>query len=261
MMNFSQLNEIQILMFGLILLRMIGFVISSAVLSSQNISAILKMSLSIVLTLIVFKSVATNEALVRLHEGENNLLLLAGREVVVGIALGFVTRLFFFSISMAGEMVSLSLGLSQAQIFNPMMGAMGNIIEQFYIVIATLLYLVLDGHHILIDGLVQSFGTIKIATLSLEVGAFSEIVFKAQGFFILGIKLAAPILISMLIVQVGIALLSRTVPQINVLTTSTTITSALGIVILFISLPLMVMQITGILDLTSIEFFKFLKVL
>jgi len=261
MMNFSQLNEIQILMFGLILLRIIGFVISSAVLSSQNISGILKMSLSIVLTLIVFKSVATNEALVRLHEGENNLILLAAREVVVGIALGFVTRLFFFSISMAGEMVSLSLGLSQAQIFNPMMGAMGNIIEQFYIVIATLLYLVLDGHHILIDGLVQSFGTIKIATLSLEVGAFSEIVLKAQGFFILGIKLAAPILISMLIVQVGIALLSRTVPQINVLTTSTTITSALGIVILFISLPLMVMQITGILDLTSIEFFKFLKVL
>lgn len=261
MMNFSQLNEIQILMFALILLRMTGFVTSAAVLSSQNISTILKISLSIVLTLIVFKSVATNQALVRLHENEGNLLLLAGREVLIGIALGFVTRLFFFSISMAGEMVSLSLGLSQAQIFNPMMGAVGNVIEQFYMVIATLLYLVLDGHHILIDGLVRSFATIEVARLSLEVGALSEMVLKAQGFFILGIKLAAPILISMLVVQVGIALLSRTVPQINVLTTSTAITSALGIVILFISLPLMVMQITGILDLTSIEFFKFLKVL
>jgi flagellar biosynthesis protein FliR len=261
MMNFSQLNEIQILMFALILLRMTGFVTSAAVLSSQNISTILKISLSIVLTLIVFKSVATNQALVRLHENEANLLLLAGREVLIGIALGFVTRLFFFSISMAGEMVSLSLGLSQAQIFNPMMGAVGNVIEQFYMVIATLLYLVLDGHHILIDGLVKSFATIEVAKLSLEVGALSEMVLKAQGFFILGIKLAAPILISMLVVQVGIALLSRTVPQINVLTTSTAITSALGFVILFISLPLMVMQITGILDLTSIEFFKFLKVL
>lgn len=261
MMNFSQLNEIQILMFALILLRMTGFVTSAAVLSSQNISTILKISLSIVLTLIVFKSVATNQALVRLHENEANLLLLAGREVLIGIALGFVTRLFFFSISMAGEMVSLSLGLSQAQIFNPMMGAVGNVIEQFYMVIATLLYLVLDGHYILIDGLVKSFATIEVAKLSLEVGALSEMVLKAQGFFILGIKLAAPILISMLVVQVGIALLSRTVPQINVLTTSTAITSALGFVILFISLPLMVMQITGILDLTSIEFFKFLKVL
>lgn len=261
MMDFSQLNEIQILMFALILLRMIGFVASAAIFSSQNIPTILKISLSIILTLIVFKSVATNQALVRLHEEEGNLLLLAGREVLIGITLGFVTRLFFFSISMAGEMVSLSLGLSQAQIFNPMMGAMGNVMEQFYVVIGTLLYMVLNGHHILIEGLVQSFSTIEVAQLSFKVGAMSEIVLKAQGFFILGIKLAAPILISMLIVQVGVALLSRTVPQINVLTTSTSITAALGIVVLFVSLPLMVMQITGILDLTTLEFFKFLKVL
>lgn len=261
MMNFSQLNEIQILMFGLILLRMIAFVTSSAVLSSPNVSTFLKIGLSLVLTLIVFKSVATNEALVRLHEHENSLLLLAAREVLVGIALGFVTRLFFFAVSMAGELVSLSLGLSQAQIFNPMLGSVGNVVEQFYMVIGTLLYLVLNGHHILIDGLVQSFATVQVAQASFQVGALSEIVLKAQGFFILGIKLSAPILISMLIVQVGIALLSRTVPQINVLTTSTSITTVLGILILFVSLPLMAMQITGILDLTSMEFFKFLKVL
>lgn len=261
MISFSQLNEIQILMFALILLRMIGFVASAAVLSSQNISAVVKIALSIILTLIVFKSVATNEALVRLHEQENSLLVLAAREVLIGIALGFVTRLFFFAISMAGEIVSLSLGLSQAQIFNPMMGSMGNVFEQFYVVIGTLLYMVLDGHHILIQGLVQSFSTIEVAQLSFQVGALSEIVLKAQNFFILGIKLAAPILVSMLIVQIGVALLSRTVPQINVLTTSTAITSGLGIVVLFISLPLMVMQITGILDVTTLEFFKFLKVL
>lgn len=259
MMSFSQLNEIQILMFALILLRMIGFIVSSAIFNSPNISIIVKISLSIVLTLIVFKSVATNVALVRLHENEANLLLLSAREVLVGIALGFITRLFFFSISMAGEMVSLSLGLSQAQIFNPMMGAMGNVVEQFYAVIGTLLYFALNGHHILIDGLVKSFSTVEVAKLSFEIGALSEMVLKAQGFFILGIKIAAPILISMLVVQVGIALLSRTVPQINVLSTSTTITSFLGVVILFVSLPLLVMQITGILDITSIEFFKFLK--
>jgi flagellar biosynthetic protein FliR len=259
MLGFSQLNEIQILMFGMILLRMIGFIASSAILSSQNISTIVKVSLSIILTLVVFKSVATNEALVRLHENEGNLMLLAAREVVVGIALGFVTKLFFFSISMAGELVSVSLGLSQAQIFNPMMGSLGNVVEQFYAVIGTLLYFALNGHHILIDGLVKSFSTIEVVNLSFQVGALAEMVMKAQNFFILGIQIAAPILISMLVVQVGIALLSRTVPQINVLSTSTAITSLLGTVILFVSLPLMVMQMSGIIDITSIEFFKFLK--
>ncbi len=261
MMNFSQMNEIQILMFAMIFLRMIAFVGSSAIFSSQSISAIVKISFSLLLTLIVFQSVATNMALVRLHENENNLLTLAAREVLVGLALGFVTRLFFFAIAMAGEIVSISLGLSQAQIFNPMMGAMGNVLEQFYVVIATLIYLTLNGHHILIEGLVHSFASIEIAQLSFKVGALSEMVLKAQSFFVLGIKLAAPIMISMIIVQVGIALLSRAVPQINVLSTSTSITTVLGTVIMFVSLPLLVMQMTGLLDLTSLEFFKFLKVI
>ena len=261
MMNFSQMNEIQILMFAMIFLRMIAFIGSSAIFSSQSISAIVKISFSLLLTLIVFKSVATNMALVRLHENENSLLTLAGREVLIGLALGFVTRLFFFAISMAGEIVSLSLGLSQAQIFNPMMGAMGNVLEQFYIVIASLIYLTLNGHHILIQGLVQSFTSIEIAQLEFKVGALAEVVLKAQNFFILGIKIAAPIMISMIIVQVGIALLSRAVPQINVLSTSTSITTVLGVIIIFVSLPLLVVQMTGLLDLTSIEFFKFLKVI
>jgi flagellar biosynthetic protein FliR len=259
MLNFSQLNEIQILMFALILLRMTAFIVSAAVFSSASIPIIVKISFSILLTLIVFNSVATNVALVRLHENEANLLLLAGREVLIGLALGFVTRIFFFSISMAGEIVSLALGLSQAQIFNPMMGAMGNVLEQFYVVIGTLIYLCLNGHHILIEGLVQSFGTIEVAQMTFQVAALSEMVLKAQNFFIMGIKIAAPIMISMLVVQVGIALLSRAVPQINVLSTSSSISSLLGVIIIFISLPLLVMQMTGLLDLTSLEFLKFLK--
>ena len=261
MINFTQMTEIQILMFALIFLRMIAFIGSSAIFSSQSISAIVKICFSLVLSVIVFKSVATNVALVRLHEGEGDLLMLAGREVLVGLALGFVTRLFFFAISMAGEIVSLSLGLSQAQIFNPMMGAMGNVLEQFYVVMATLIYLCLDGHHALIQGLVQSFGTIEIAQLSFKVGALAEIVLKAQNFFVLGIQIAAPIMISMLVVQVGIALLSRAVPQINVLSTSSSVTSLLGTIVIFVSLPLLVMQMTGLMNLTTIEFFKFLKVI
>ncbi len=261
MINFTQMTEIQILMFALIFLRMIAFIGSSAIFSSQSISAIVKISFSLLLSVIVFKSVATNVALIRLHEGEGDLLMLAGREVLVGLALGFVTRLFFFAISMAGEIVSLSLGLSQAQIFNPMMGAMGNVLEQFYVVIATLIYLCLDGHHALIQGLVQSFSSIEVAQLSFKVGALAEIVLKAQNFFVMGIQIAAPIMISMLVVQVGIALLSRAVPQINVLVTSSSITSLLGTVVIFVSLPLLVMQMTGLMNLTTIEFFKFLKVI
>jgi flagellar biosynthesis protein FliR len=259
--NFSQLNEVQILMFALILLRMLAFIMSAAIFSAPNISVTVKVSFSVLLTLVVFHSVATNEALVRLHEHEADLLLLSAREIVVGLALGFVTRLFFFAISMAGEIVSISMGLSQGQIFNPMMGSMGNAVEQFYVVIGTLIYLTLNGHHALLQGIIKSFSTVEIAYNSFQVQSLGEMVLKAQGFFTLGIKIAAPVMISMIVIQVGIALLSRAVPQINVLVTSASVTTLLGFIIIFISLPLLVMHMTGLMNISTVEFFKFLKVL
>ena len=107
----------------------------------------------------------------------------------------------------------------------------------------------------------QSFSATPVAVLQFHFGSFVEIVLKAQSFFEIGIKIASPILISMIVIQVGIALVSRAVPQINVLVTSASITSLLGFVIIFISLPLLVMQMTGLMDLTHVEFFKFLKTL
>lgn len=261
MINFSQLNEIQILMFGLILMRMTAFVVSAAVFSATSISVYVKVLFSVLLSILVYKTVATNVALVRLHELENNLLLLTAREILVGVSLGFVTRLFFFAISMAGELVSVSMGLGQAQVFNPMMGSMGNAMEQFYGVIGTLIFLTINGHHLVIQGIMQSFSVVEVAQMQFHFQSFSEMVLKAQEFFVLGIKIAAPILISMIVVQVGIALLSRAVPQINVLVTSASLTTLLGFIIIFISLPLLVTQMIGLMNLTGVEFFNFLKTL
>jgi flagellar biosynthetic protein FliR len=257
--NFSQLTEMQILAFALILLRMSSFVVSAAIFNSTAISAPLKILISLVFAIVVFNPVATNEVLVRLKENQADLLLLSGREVLIGISLGFVTRLFFFAVGMAGEIVSISMGLGQAQMFNPMVGSMGNAMEQFYGVIGTLVFLAFNGHHFMIQGVVESFNTAPLAQMSFHAGTLGEIVYKVQDYFVIGIKIAAPLLISMTIVQFGIALLSRVVPQINVLVTTASLTVVLGFVIMFVSLPLLVMQMSGMLTFSMDDFFKFLK--
>lgn len=261
MISFSQLNDTQVLAFALILLRMTSFVVAAAVYGSNNINVAVKVLFSIVLSLVVFNVVATNEVLVRVHENESYLILMCFREVVIGLLIGLLTRLFFFTLSMAGEMVSVTMGLGQAQIFNPMMGAMGNALEQFYVITGTLIYLALNGHHYLLEALIQSFQTSPVAILEINVAAFSEVVLKVQQYFIFGIKIAAPVLISMMVVQIGMALLSRAVPQINVIMTSASITTVLGVLIIFVSLPLLIMQMTGLLNLNAVDLFKFIKTL
>ena len=259
MFSVSQLNEIQIIVFGLIMLRMTAFVFSAAILNSPTIPTICKVLFAVVLTMMVYKPVATNILLARVNDLSGELIQLAIFELLIGVSLGFLTRLFFFAVSMAGELISVAMGLGQGQLFNPMMGNMGSALEQFFTVLSTLLYFGINVHHYLIQGLVQSFQTIEVARLTLNAAVYGSTTLLAQEFFIIGIKMAAPVLISMAVIQVGIGLLSRAVPQINVLSTSASITIALGFLILFISLPLMVFQITGVLDITSLELFKFIK--
>ncbi len=259
MFSLSQLNEIQILVFALILLRMTAFVFSAAVLSSPSFPIPAKILFCVVLTMLLFKAIATNKMIAQISTQQDQILILAIMEVLIGLCLGFLTRIYFFALSMAGELISVSMGLGQAQMFNPMMGNMGNAIEQFLVFLATLLYFAINGHHHLIHGLTESFQTVEIARLSMETKGFASIVYLAQNFFVIGIQIAAPVIISMIVVQVGVGLLSRAVPQINVLTTTSAITIGLGFVVLFISLPLILFQLTGIIDLTNIEFFNFIK--
>jgi flagellar biosynthetic protein FliR len=259
MIELSQLNEIQLIAFGLIMLRMIAFVVSAAVFGAPSVPVTAKVLFSMVLTMMVYTSVADNKMIARVADQQDNLIMLASLELIVGLCLGFLTRLFFFAVSMAGEMISVALGLGQAQIFNPLMGTQGNAMEQFLVMFATLVFLAINGHHLMIQGLVQSFGTIQVANVNISAIQLRDIVLAVQDIFVIAIRMAAPIVISMLVIQIGIGLLSRAVPQINVLSTAASVSVLIGIILLIICLPLMSTQMSGAIEETSASFFSFVK--
>ncbi len=259
MFGLSQLNEIQIILFGLIFLRMSGFIFTSAVFNSTQISTSFKVLFPLLLSLVLFKTIVNNNLIVQYNEMQIPLLYLSVKEILIGVSLGFVTRLFFFVISIAGEIISVAMGLGQAQLYNPMMGTMGNVMEQFFVVLATLIFLTINGHHAVLEALNSSFQYINVVTYDFKINHFLDIVLIFQNLFIFGIKISAPILVSMLVIQVGVGILSRAVPQINVFMTSAPITIIIGFGVLFISLPLMVMQMNGLLSFSMDQLFQLIK--
>jgi flagellar biosynthetic protein FliR len=253
------MSEVQMIVFGLILLRMIAFVISSAVLGSPNISASLKLLLSIVLCVLIYPTVHVVPA--DLASVTDNLILLSARELMIGVTLGFLTRLFFFTIGMTGELVSISIGLGAAQIFNPLMGNNSNTIEQFYNTLATLIFFAINGHHLLISGIAQSYELIPLAQMKLSVGPYAEIATFAQDMMLMGIKMCAPILAAILVTNLAMGVLGKAVPQINVLVTSLPVTLMLGFVLMFLCIPLIVVEMNGVLDITHTKLMLVMKAL
>ena len=159
MSSLYMMSEVQVLVFALVLIRMISFIVASPVFGSEQISAPAKILLCVTLAICLYPSIQIDP---KVFDGlSNDLISLAGREVLVGISLGFFSRMFFYTVSMAGQVISNSIGLSAGQMYNPMLGSPGNIIEQFYSILGMLFFFMVNGHHMLIGALTQSFDFIK----------------------------------------------------------------------------------------------------
>lgn len=257
-MNPFLLNETQIIVWGLIFLRVIAFMFSCAVFSSSNVNLPIKVLLSLVLSVIIYLPQGLNVTQVGTLL-EEQLILLSIKEIFVGLVIGTVTRLFFFTMSMAGDMISVSLGLNSAQLFNPMLGAQTNVIEQFQTLIAILIFFLLQGHHLLVTALFQSFDLISVLNLNLKFDSFAQIAALGTQLIEVAIKISAPIMTAILITNITMGILGRTVPQLNVLMTSFAITISIGLFVMIFTLPLVVTEMNGILNLTSQYVFQLMR--
>lgn len=250
-------NETHVMIFGLIWLRMLSFILSSAFLGSPSVNIPVKILFSVVLSMMVFPF--TLVAVTETSQIGDQLVAFAVREAVVGILLGLLTRFFFFALSMAGELISMSLGLGSAQVYNPFIGASGQVIEQFFSMIGMVIFLALNGHHMFVSAIVQSFEIVPLANMSLQLGGLAEVSQKFSQIFIMMIKMAAPIMATIFVVNVAMAIVGRAVPQLNVLVTSFPVTIMIGLTVLIISLPMMSMEMNMLAEVTSDQLFKLMR--
>lgn len=251
------MTEAQILLFALILLRMIAYVFSSAVFGSPTVNTPVKVLLSIVLSILLFPLVKIGNVDYALIS--NDIIGLAIREMIIGLSLGFLTRLFFFVVTMTGDLVSMSVGLSASQLYNPMLGSHGNTIDQFYSTVGTLVFLAINGHHMLISAIAQSYDIVPVASMNLNLTAFADVALYGQTAMIMAIKMCAPVLVTILLVNLAMGILGRAVPQINVLVTSMPVTILLGMTVVFLCLPLLVLEMNGLVEITAGKLFDVMK--
>ncbi|MGZ3775011.1 MAG: flagellar biosynthetic protein FliR [Pseudobdellovibrionaceae bacterium] len=257
MANWNAMTEAQILLFALIFLRMVSFVISSAVFGSPTITTPTKVLLSLTLSVLLYPVVKIGKVDYLIISEQ--IIGLAVRELIIGLSLGFLTRLFFFVVTMTGDLVSVSVGLSASQLFNPALGTHGNALDQFYSTIGTLIFLAINGHHMLLGAIAQSYELVPVSSLALKMGPFAEMAVFGQTVMVMAIKMCAPVLITVLLVNLAMGILGRAVPQINVLVTSMPVTIMLGMMVVFMCLPLIVLEMNGVVEITTAKLLTVMK--
>ncbi len=257
MTDVYKFSETEMLLFFLMLVRMTAFVVSWPVFGVPNMPQQLKILFGFVLAILLFGSVSKDS--VEIASLDQNLMLLAAREALIGLIVGFLGRLFFFAFRVAGEMMSQAMGLSAAHLFNPALGGQSTSLEQFYVVLASLFYLGFNGHHHLLQALVETFRVAPLASMSLNVSHFIGMGEMVQKIVELGLKFSAPVVISIMMVNLVLGVVGKTVPQLNVLVTSFPINIMIGLFLMMVTLPVLFDQMNEYLNQSTVEIFKFVR--
>jgi flagellar biosynthetic protein FliR len=257
--NLLDWSQDQLILFTLIFLRLLAFFMSCAIFGAPNVMVQIKVLLSLVLAFVFFPLISPQYP--PSHFLEVEFISSSAREILVGLCLGFLTRAFFFGVSSAGEVISTSLGLSSAALFNPMLGSAGTVIEQFHSTMAVLLFLSINGHHEFISVVLRSFELFSMERGFLNIENFFELALMGQQVLILAIKMSAPMLVAMLVSNVGMGILGRAVPQINVLVTSFSVAIILGVILMIVSLPISFGQMISMIGWNISLLKEFLKVI
>ena len=164
------------------------------------------------------------------------LISLIVMELIIGLLIGTVARIFMTALDTAGMVISMQSGLSNAQVFNPSLAQQGSIMGAFLSVTGVLLLFATNLHHLLISALIDSYELFPIGALP-ESGDMAELMVDAvSSSFLIGIKLASPFIVMTLIVYVGMGVLSRLMPQIQVFMVAIPLQIWLSIMLFFLVL-------------------------
>lgn len=157
-------------------------------------------------------------------------------ELFVGMSLALILRLIFAGLQTAGQMVGFQIGFSVANVVDPQSGTQSVVIAQFAYLFALLLFLTANGHHYILRVLHDSFWLLQPGELNLSQPIFDLMVELGKKMFVLSIKLMAPVMAILLLGQVALGILAKTVPQMNMLMMSFGMNVILGFFFLGITL-------------------------
>jgi flagellar biosynthetic protein FliR len=166
-------------------------------------------------------------------------LWILAQQLLIGFSMGFAMRLVFSAIDMAGNLIATQMGLGFATFYDPQNTAQTPVISEFIGLLATLIFMSINGHLLLLATLMQSFTTIPVGPGLPGSSSWLNLANAGVVVFSSGLLLSLPILVALLITNVALGVLSRAAPQLNLFAVGFPVTLALGFGMLLIGLPYM----------------------
>jgi flagellar biosynthesis protein FliR len=226
-------------------LRVGGFMLSAPTTSEPAVPRLVKIILTLALTFLLAPLVPVPTDL-SIFSATG--LLAAALEVLIGISIGMVVQLSFEALTFAGQSISLSMGLGFATLVDPQRGAQTPVLGQLFVIFGTLTYLGVNGHLVLLGALAESFQNMPIAAAHIDRDFLLMVVLWGARVFDAGLLIALPAVISLIIVNLALGVVTRAAPQLNLFGVGFTITLLSGFFVLIVGLDGIMSGISNLIN-------------
>jgi flagellar biosynthetic protein FliR len=221
--------------FILVLIRVSVILFMLPVFNAPEIPRLVRFALGMFIAFAIFQTVPTIASLNGLGEFVAAIL----SQVLVAFVFGYVGYLVFMGIQFAGEVLDLQIGFAVSNIINPITQQQITVIGELELALATLIFLVTDSHLLMLQGIGGSFSLVPLPFAALGPSVVHSVgVFFGEAVLIV-FKIAAPVSVALFVVNVGLGLMARVAPQMNVFVVGFPIQIGVGLIMLVVSMPLL----------------------
>lgn len=228
---FPNINEISF--FALVLGRLAGIFSAIPIFGGERVPRMIRAALVLAMTLVCYPILKTK--IPQLPTDTLSIVILVIRETLIGITLGLLSRVIFAAVEFCGQLAGMQMGFSMASLFDPSMGQVP-LLATFQLLLAMLLFLTFEVHHIFIRAIVESYQVLPPGTWHMSGGLIKYLIVVTTGMFVLGVKLAAPVMVALLAASVVLGIMARSFPQMNIFMISMPLNIGLGLLVLGLSL-------------------------
>ena len=218
-----------------VVFRLLAFFYFDPLLGGQRVPTQVKIGLSFMLAYIILPQVRGG---IPADADIWTLGACIAGEILVGALMGYMVKLVFTGIEMAGHLSGLQMGFGMASVLDQSQEAQVSIIGQFYEMLALMIYLAINGHHVLIRALVKSFEVIPVMGLHGLSAGFPEFLIRQSArMLVLMVIIAAPGVVAVFLMNLGIGIMARTFPQMNIFVIGFPVTILAGLAVTASAMP------------------------
>jgi flagellar biosynthetic protein FliR len=216
------------------LMRIGAMLLATPVFYSRQFPVRLRLLLSLILTWLIAPTLPPQPAAEVLSQTG---FLIMFQQLLIGVCMGFILQMVFAALVFGGQVIAYSMGLGFASMVDPQNGVQVPVLAQYYLILATLLFLTFNGHLLAIDLLADSFHSLPVAVDGITRNSLREVVAWASRLFAGGLLIALPIMGAMLMVNLGMGIVMRAAPQLNIFSVGFPITMLMGFALMWVTLP------------------------